>query len=95
MPVMRNFVGANGPIASATITKVSNGTSVETSGEGQPEGDGEQDDNKRYCFCNGVSYGEMIGCDDMNCEIEWVCGFSNNLVCSLADSWTSIVYSSI
>ncbi|XP_066303997.1 inhibitor of growth protein 1-like [Branchiostoma lanceolatum] len=25
----------------------------------------------RYCLCNQVSYGEMIGCDNEECEIEW------------------------
>ena len=24
-----------------------------------------------YCLCNRVSYGEMIGCDNPSCEIEW------------------------
>ncbi|XP_046859628.1 inhibitor of growth protein 1-like [Xenia sp. Carnegie-2017] len=24
-----------------------------------------------YCLCNQVSYGEMIGCDNDGCEIEW------------------------
>ncbi|XP_028392966.1 inhibitor of growth protein 1-like [Dendronephthya gigantea] len=24
-----------------------------------------------YCLCNQVSYGEMIGCDNEGCEIEW------------------------
>ncbi|KAF8605310.1 hypothetical protein BDV93DRAFT_56771 [Ceratobasidium sp. AG-I] len=24
-----------------------------------------------YCFCNERSYGEMIGCDNGNCEIQW------------------------
>ncbi|XP_070554167.1 inhibitor of growth protein 1-like [Ptychodera flava] len=24
-----------------------------------------------YCLCNQVSYGEMIGCDNVNCELEW------------------------
>ncbi|WVW81932.1 hypothetical protein I302_103935 [Kwoniella bestiolae CBS 10118] len=28
-------------------------------------------DSKVYCFCGQVSYGEMIGCDDDDCEIEW------------------------
>lgn len=31
---------------------------------------GDQDD-QRYCFCNNVSYGDMIGCDDDDCEREW------------------------
>ncbi|KAI9506450.1 inhibitor of growth proteins N-terminal histone-binding-domain-containing protein [Coemansia spiralis] len=25
----------------------------------------------RYCYCRQVSYGEMVACDDENCEIEW------------------------
>ncbi|KDQ12337.1 hypothetical protein BOTBODRAFT_189327 [Botryobasidium botryosum FD-172 SS1] len=29
----------------------------------------------RYCFCNQVSYGEMIGCDYEDCDREWFhCG---------------------
>ncbi|WVO18437.1 hypothetical protein L204_106154 [Cryptococcus depauperatus] len=28
-------------------------------------------DSKVYCTCRQVSYGEMIGCDDDECEIEW------------------------
>lgn len=37
--------------------------------------DGEMDDadadEPRYCYCNGVSYGEMVGCDADGCEREW------------------------
>ena len=29
-------------------------------------------DSKAYCTCRQVSYGEMIGCDDDDCPIEWV-----------------------
>ncbi|RPB21557.1 hypothetical protein L211DRAFT_754808, partial [Terfezia boudieri ATCC MYA-4762] len=25
----------------------------------------------RYCFCNQVSYGQMVGCDDKDCAREW------------------------
>jgi hypothetical protein len=25
----------------------------------------------RYCYCNGVSYGEMVACDADDCEKEW------------------------
>lgn len=28
-------------------------------------------DDQRYCFCNNYSYGDMIGCDDDDCEREW------------------------
>lgn len=29
------------------------------------------DDEPRYCTCNGVSHGEMIACDNKDCPIEW------------------------
>lgn len=30
------------------------------------------DDNEpRYCYCNNVSYGEMVACDNENCPKEW------------------------
>ncbi len=29
------------------------------------------DDEPTYCYCNGVSYGEMVGCDADGCEREW------------------------
>ena len=33
---------------------------------------GDEDaDEPRYCYCNEVSYGEMVGCDAENCEREW------------------------
>ncbi|WVQ76339.1 hypothetical protein IAR50_006004 [Cryptococcus sp. DSM 104548] len=32
---------------------------------------GEEVDSNVYCTCKQVSYGEMIGCDDDDCEIEW------------------------
>ncbi|KAI0652539.1 hypothetical protein C8Q79DRAFT_898142 [Trametes meyenii] len=35
------------------------------------ENDGDPDDGKTYCFCDNVSYGEMIACDDKECEREW------------------------
>ncbi|CAJ0937450.1 unnamed protein product, partial [Mesorhabditis belari] len=25
----------------------------------------------RYCTCNQVSFGEMVGCDNKNCKVEW------------------------
>lgn len=33
----------------------------------QGEGPGED----RYCYCDGVSNGDMIRCDGANCEREW------------------------
>ncbi|KJZ79067.1 hypothetical protein HIM_01218 [Hirsutella minnesotensis 3608] len=28
-------------------------------------------DDKRYCLCNNVSYGDMVACDNDNCPYEW------------------------
>lgn len=30
-----------------------------------------KDEEPRYCICNDVFYGEMIGCDDPKCKKEW------------------------
>ncbi|PWN23753.1 hypothetical protein BCV69DRAFT_243779 [Microstroma glucosiphilum] len=37
---------------------------------GANEGEDEKDENL-YCFCQKVSYGEMIGCDSDECKFEW------------------------
>ncbi|KFH48633.1 Transcriptional regulatory protein-like protein [Hapsidospora chrysogenum ATCC 11550] len=37
-----------------------------TSGEGDIDAD-----EPTYCYCNGVSYGEMVACDSDECEREW------------------------
>lgn len=35
-------------------------------------GNGNEDaDNNLYCFCQRVSFGEMIGCDNDDCKFEW------------------------
>ena len=45
------------------------------------DGDGDGDD-RTYCVCDRVSYGEMIACDDGQCEREWVCScLLYNLFC--------------
>ncbi|AMD19780.1 HCL371Cp [Eremothecium sinecaudum] len=31
----------------------------------------EEDDKQLYCFCQSVSYGEMVACDGANCKYEW------------------------
>ena len=41
-------------------------------GAANGEGDADGDDGKTYCFCERVSFGEMIACDDVDCEREWV-----------------------
>lgn len=34
------------------------------------EGEEESDDTK-YCFCQSVSYGDMVACDNDDCEYQW------------------------
>ncbi|TBU50172.1 hypothetical protein BD309DRAFT_946038 [Dichomitus squalens] len=36
-----------------------------------PEGEPPDPDEPRYCFCNQVSYGDMIACDNPTCAKEW------------------------
>lgn len=40
--------------------------------EGDGEGEASEADNTIYCNCRQKSYGEMIGCDNNECPIEWV-----------------------
>lgn len=47
------------------------GAVIPPEGTDAADGDGDGDD-RTYCFCDGVSYGEMIACDDAQCEREWV-----------------------
>jgi Inhibitor of growth proteins N-terminal histone-binding len=43
-----------------------------TSNAPDADEDGEIDeDEPTYCYCNSVSYGEMVGCDADGCEREW------------------------
>ncbi|KAJ6623050.1 hypothetical protein B0H10DRAFT_2162573 [Mycena sp. CBHHK59/15] len=63
MPVARNHaVLAN---ASAPAPAALDGVPADAA-------DGEADgDDKPYCFCQRVSFGQMIACDDPNCQWEW------------------------
>ncbi|THG99853.1 hypothetical protein EW145_g7188 [Phellinidium pouzarii] len=47
-------------------------TPATAGGDGaEGDADADNDDGKIYCFCDNVSYGEMIGCDQPGCEREW------------------------
>lgn len=72
MPVARSQSAI--PVAPGFVLGVSTGTDGGATEAGDGEGDG---DDKTYCFCDGVSYGEMIACDDEQCEKEWVSCVSN------------------
>lgn len=51
------LVHAHAENAANLAAKVPNGT--------------EDADNNLYCFCQRVSFGEMIGCDNDDCKYEW------------------------
>lgn len=38
---------------------------------GDAEDDEEGSDDKKYCLCHNVSYGDMVACDNDNCPYEW------------------------
>ncbi|KAH6656793.1 hypothetical protein BKA67DRAFT_655102 [Truncatella angustata] len=52
-------------LAAQTVDEDANG-----SAHGDDEGDIDANE-PRYCYCNGVSYGEMVACDADDCEKEW------------------------
>jgi len=54
----------------ASVAVIAANTHMDTTDVGDADADG---DDRTYCFCDGVSWGEMIACDDENCEREWVC----------------------
>lgn len=48
---------------------VAGGASMDA-GDGADDG-GEADDGRLYCWCQVGSYGDMVACDDNECEREW------------------------
>lgn len=63
MPVARPFPNPTPPVVADVDTD---------GGAAGGDGDADGDDGKTYCFCERVSFGEMIACDDVDCEREWV-----------------------
>jgi hypothetical protein len=69
MPVSRNVSAAAAAAAAAQAQQTAAMVVDDVDGT-----DADAEDNKRYCFCKGVSYGEMVACDGEACEGEWVRG---------------------
>jgi len=84
MPVAR---GSSNPIQVQTLGVPRLSTPVDQQADSTAGGgdEGEVEDERKYCFCDRVSYGEMIGCDDTQCEREWVRVLSNFLQATYAD----------
>lgn len=51
--------GANRSSYGSSSTKTTQGSKTNEYGE------------PLYCYCNQVAYGEMVGCDGADCELEW------------------------
>lgn len=69
LPVKRSHkkgAGLAAQLAAAEAAREGDRSSV------QGDDDEEEGENEpRYCYCNGVSYGEMVGCDADDCPREW------------------------
>ncbi|KAM6987123.1 inhibitor of growth protein 3 [Aplochiton taeniatus] len=58
--------------SSALAHELSQQASALPEAEANSQVDWTYDPNEpRYCICNQVSYGEMVGCDNKDCPIEW------------------------
>jgi len=95
MPVARSLVahaaaltgpgvdGGSGNGISAGTPGIGAGTPMDGA-DGADDG-AEADDGRLYCWCQVGSYGDMVACDDNECEREWVSVLSC-VVGLLADS---------
>ncbi|KAI9666853.1 MAG: hypothetical protein M1829_005656 [Trizodia sp. TS-e1964] len=52
-------------IAASTVTADEEGSSMQGDDEDDEEGE------PRYCYCNQISFGEMVACDNPKCSREW------------------------
>lgn len=71
-PVKRSH--KKGASAAAAAAMAVAAQQAATEGEQSAQDDEEADidgDEPRYCYCNNVSYGEMVACDADGCKREW------------------------
>ncbi len=56
-----------------TVSEMENTTPPAEDDAESDEGaaDGEGEDEERYCYCEGPSYGEMVACDNDDCPRQW------------------------
>ncbi|KAF8215773.1 hypothetical protein K438DRAFT_1704652 [Mycena galopus ATCC 62051] len=75
MPVARNHANSSSSNSNHAANASALGAGPPGAGglDGPPDGgDGEADgDDRPYCVCQRVSFGQMIACDDANCKWEW------------------------
>ncbi|PPQ99507.1 hypothetical protein CVT24_005297 [Panaeolus cyanescens] len=90
IPPAQQLEGPGMPVArSASIhsTAASVQVAANNAADTTDAGDNDMEDNRTYCICDGVSYGEMIACDDSTCEREWFHLACINLTAPPAGQW--------
>ncbi|KAI9841621.1 MAG: hypothetical protein M1838_003493 [Thelocarpon superellum] len=63
--------GAAVPAAPHLVLTVGAQPAAEEAVSAHDDDDEDDDTEPRYCYCNQVSYGEMVACDADNCPREW------------------------
>jgi len=55
------------------VNNSSTASEIGTGNQGDEEEDNDvvDEDDERYCYCQGVSYGEMVACDKPDCPRQW------------------------
>ncbi|PCH40944.1 hypothetical protein WOLCODRAFT_24379 [Wolfiporia cocos MD-104 SS10] len=80
------------PLRSRRAT-ASSGADPDEDAEGEDDVDdaleegGDAEDKELYCFCQKLSYGEMIACDNPNCRYQWFHLPCVNLKPPLPENW--------
>jgi chromatin modification-related protein YNG2 len=54
-----------------SVTKSLRNPELESVPAAESNGHGGDEDKNLYCFCQNVSFGEMVGCDNDDCKYEW------------------------
>ncbi|KAI8690585.1 hypothetical protein LRP88_07853 [Fusarium phalaenopsidis] len=62
--------GADGRSRGTPVIDGKDGDGDEVLGDADDD-DEEGGDDKKYCLCHNVSYGDMVACDNDNCPYEW------------------------
>lgn len=69
--ILGKFDNVDDPKAKALIQGINDETRLLHTKRGGKEDDGIDPSEPTYCICNQVAFGEMIECDNPDCEKEW------------------------
>ncbi|KAH7106867.1 hypothetical protein BKA62DRAFT_685327 [Auriculariales sp. MPI-PUGE-AT-0066] len=70
MDVDERAPGVSGTNGANSYNNTPAGTAPPAGGDDDGDQDGELDE-KQYCYCNQISYGDMVACDNEECPREW------------------------